>query len=138
MTIYNGRDLIVKIGDGADANEVFDEIDGIYNSSIKYQTKFFDKNDLSSSDWQVIKTNESSKSVSISIEGIYNSSDSSNRLRSSAFLGNNSNYEIIFGSGEKITGSFIVTEYERSGKEKSEEHFKAKLQSSDKINYVSI
>ena len=135
MTIYKGKDLIIKIGNGSSPSEIFTEIEGVMSSSVKYQNQFFDNSNVVSNDWQQINASLATKSIIVNMDGIYHSSNPANLLRAAAFSGSDTNFEIIFGSGDKIAGSFIVSEYERTAKEKSEEYFKVSLQSSGNIEY---
>jgi TP901-1 family phage major tail protein len=74
--------------------------------------------------------------MSISGTGIFTDAASEETLRGYAFAGTGNNYQFIFGNGDYITGTFVVTSYERSGNYDAEETYAITLESAGTITFT--
>ena len=61
------------------------------------------------------------RSMTISASGVFTDSSTENILRGFAFDGAIQNYDLIFSDGSKISGTFLITSYERAGEFNGEE-----------------
>ena len=77
------------------------------------------------------------RSMSITASGVFTDSSTENNIRGFAFDGAIQNYDLIFSDGSKISGTFLITSYERAGEFNGEETYSLTLESSNTITYTN-
>lgn len=137
MTAQKGEDLLLKIGNGATPTESFADIGGMRGTSFALRNRIIDASSLTSGKWRKLAGSAGIQSFSVSGEGYFTDSSAEETLRGYAFSGAASNYELHFGNGDKISGSFIIAEYSRSGDMKSQENYAIRLESAGEVSFVS-
>jgi TP901-1 family phage major tail protein len=136
MTAQKGDSVILKVGNGATPTEVFTAVGGFRSNSFKLDNKIIEANNLSSGRWQKLIAAGINK-VSVKGRGYFTDSAAEEILRAYAFAGSLNNYEFYFGNGDKISGAFIIAEYERSGDFGEQEDFTATLESAGAVSFVA-
>lgn len=131
--VASGNNFIIKIGDGATPTENFTTIGGLRNASLNLANKTLDATSLSSGRWREIVSGAGIAAVAVSGDGFFTDSAAEEALRAKAFNGALNNYQILLGSGDKITGKFMVASYARSGKLNAEEEVGIKLESGGEV-----
>jgi len=76
-------------------------------------------------------------SMSISASGVFTDGTDDENVRDAAFKGEVNAYQLVFGNGDTIDGSFKITSYERSGEFNGEETYSLTLESSGVITYTA-
>ena len=130
MPAQNGRDLRIKIGDGA-SPENFTAIAGAREESLSSEVGEIDITNKSDNAYRALLTG-GTKSVSLSCSGV--TEDDS--LYQEHIDGTITNYEVEFGDGSTLAGAFQVRSYERTGAHDDAETFSATLESSGSFTYT--
>ncbi|NDG19983.1 MAG: hypothetical protein EB117_17205 [Betaproteobacteria bacterium] len=87
--------------------------------------------------WRRLATAQALRSVSIEGEGIFTDANSEERARTLAFNGSVNNYQLHFGNGDYLTGSFLIAVYERQGEYHEEDVYALRFESAGAISYVA-
>jgi TP901-1 family phage major tail protein len=135
--VGDGNQFIIKIGDGDTPTEAFAEIGGLRNVSISLKNKIMDSSNLNAGKWRALVSNGGVSSIAISGGGFFSDSGAEEKIRTLAFAGGGNNYEIILGDKDKISGSFLISSYKRSGDINTEEEFSISLESSGTIVFTA-
>ena len=136
MTAQNGALVLIKVGNGA-TPEVFTTIGGLLTSRITLNNHVVDATNRESGTWKQLLSGAGVSSFSIEGEGRFTNSASEETLRGYAFARSSNNYKFIFANGNYITGLFMVTHYERSGHNDSEESYAIALESAGNITFAT-
>ena len=126
MPSQKGRDLLLKIGDGADP-EVFTTIGAARAVSIIINNHPVDITALNSNGLQELQAGAGVQSLEINLNGLFKDEAAEEFLRLSAFNCSVKNYQLIFPNADMLSGSFIVEEYHRVGSYDGLEAFSVKL-----------
>ncbi len=135
MAAQKGSEVTLHIGDGGDP-ESFSLVGGLLNMDFSFSTKIIDSTNILSGQWRDIIDNEGQRSITIDASGRYMGSTTENQLRIAAFTNKLTSFEIHFGSGDVLSGTFKVMDYNRSGAIKNAESYSISLESSGEILYT--
>jgi len=135
MTAYKGALVLLKIGDGEET-ELFSTIGGMRTTRFVFNSKLIDTTNKDSGAWRQILEGGGIRYISISGDGLFTDSNAEEIMREQAFNNHIKNYELYFGNGDKLSGSFQITSYERSGDYDGEETYKITLESSGEIIFT--
>ncbi|MCE3233046.1 MAG: phage major tail protein family [Rickettsiaceae bacterium] len=135
MTAQKGDNVILKVGNGATPTEAFTTIGGLRNTSFKLNNMIKDASNLASGRWRKL-TGAGIESVSIKADGFFTDSAAEETFRGYAFAATVNNYELAFGNGDKLSGAFVVSEYERNGDLRKPEEFSLVLESAGAVTFT--
>ncbi len=135
MTAQKGALVLIKIGNGG-GPETFATIGGMRTSRLTVNNRAIDSSNKDSGVWRQLLSNGGIRTMSISGTGIFTDAVSEELLRGYAFAGTVNNYQFVFANGDYITGSFLVTSYERSGNYDAEETYALTLESAGAISFT--
>jgi len=135
MTIQNGALVLIKVGNGA-GPEVFATIGGLHASAMKLDNQALDTTNVGSGTWKQLLGSAGIQSLSISGSGLFTDSASEELLRGYAFVSSVNNYQFIFANGDRVSGPFLVTSYERGGDYGAEETYMLTLESAGTITFT--
>ena len=136
MAIHKGDDVILKVGDGATPTEVFTDVGGVINTSFKLDNEIIEANNLSAGAYRQINAQSGIKNLVIRFDGYFTDSSAEELMRRYAFSAASSNYELHFGNGDKISGAFFISSYERVGNLGSQEDFVVVLENSGDVTFT--
>ena len=136
MTAQKGSLLVIKAGN-AGTPETFSIIGGLRVTQLTLNNQPMDSTHLESGVWRTLMTNAGARSLLLTGSGIFTDSASEEILRSSAFAGIMRNYELAFGNGDKVSGAFLLTQYERAGEVDGEETYTLSLESAGAITFTA-
>ncbi|MGB8602936.1 MAG: phage major tail protein, TP901-1 family [Rhizomicrobium sp.] len=109
MAAQKGKDLLLKIGDGA-ASESFTTVAGLRSTTLSFNAKDVDITNADSDGmWRELLTGAGVKSASISGSGVFKDAASDALLRSAFFNQTLSNWQIILPDFGTVTGPFKIT-----------------------------
>ena len=77
------------------------------------------------------------RSLSISASGVFLDGATDENVRDAAFKGELNAYQLVFGNGDTVDGTFAITSYERAGEFNGEETFSLTLESSGVITFTA-
>lgn len=137
MTAQKGESVVLKVGNGATPTEIFIEIGGLRDISLRLNNDAIESNNLTSGKYRRLISQSGISSMAISGKGYFTDSTSEETLRGYAFSGTSNNFEISFGNGDKISGAFVIKNYERSGNWASQEDYSIILQSAGGILFTN-
>jgi TP901-1 family phage major tail protein len=119
MTAQRGKDLLVKIGDGADP-ETFTTVAGLRATTLAFNAQTVDVTNADSADmWRELLAG-GVKSASFSGSGVFKDAASDAALRSAFFDGGTGNFQIVIPSFGTVTGPFRITQLQYDGPYNSE------------------
>jgi len=114
MSSQKGRDLLLKIGDGA-SPEVFTTIGAARTLAITINNNPIDITSLNSNGFQDMQADGGVQNLEINLDGLFKDAVAEETLRLSAFNRSVKNYQLIFPNGSMLSGSFIISQYQREG-----------------------
>jgi TP901-1 family phage major tail protein len=114
MTAQRGRDLLLKIGDGA-APEVFTTVAGLRSTALTFNATTIDITNADSADmWRELLA-AGVKSASLAGSGVFKDAASDAALRSAFFNQSCPNFQIVIPSFGILTGPFKITQLHYDG-----------------------
>lgn len=125
MSIQNGRDLALYIGDGAE-EESFLHIGAARAVSVSLNNRPVDATTLND-DVQVLRGEAGVQSMSISLDGHFRDAAAEDALRRVAFSAAASNCRLVFPNGDAYQAAFVVSAYGRAGAVEGLESFSVTL-----------
>ena len=136
MTAQNGALVLIKVGNGG-SPETFSTIGGLRTSGMLLNNHPLDATNRESGAWRQLLTGAGIHSLYIEGTGLFTNSASEETLRGYAFANSANNYKFIFANGNNLTGSFMVTSYERRGNYNEEETFHLTLESAGTVTFAA-
>jgi TP901-1 family phage major tail protein len=127
MPSQKGRDLLLKIGDGATPTEAFATIGAARTNNMTINNNPIDATTMEDDGVQTMLADAGVQSMSLSIEGVFKDSAAEELLRAQAFARTAVNYELTFPNGDEYAGSFVVQDYVRGGTHDGLETFSCTL-----------
>ena len=73
------------------------------------------------------------RSMSVSASGVFTDSAAEGLVRGFSFSGILNPYQLVFGNGDTIDGSFLITSFEQAGEYNGEETYSLTLESSGTV-----
>lgn len=132
MSAQSGGLFLLKIKT-KDSN--YQTIGGLRTTRFMLNNNLVDATNKTSGGWRDVLPGGGIKQVSISGSGIFTDSASERKLRELAFENKIEDYQLTFGNGEKLEGSFQISSYERAGNYNDEEVYSLTLESSGMVTY---
>lgn len=137
MTAQKGNSVVLNIGNGASPSEIFTAVGGAQLTAMSVDQTIIDASDVSSGAWRKVQSGSGVRSLIMRIRGVFEGSAAEEALRMMAFSGAANNFELHFGNGDVLSGSFVISAYERSGAHDDAEGYEATLQSVGAISFAS-
>ena len=135
MTTQSGTLVLIKVGDGGDP-ELFTTIGGLQASKMVIDNQLLETTNAETGAWRQLLGNAGIHFLSIEGSGLFTDSVSEEMVRSHAFSGGANSYQFIFANGNKVSGQFIITTYERSGNYGGGEIYALTLESAGTITFT--
>jgi TP901-1 family phage major tail protein len=115
MPSQKGRDLLLKIGNGAAPTESFTTIGAARTAALTLNNQPVDSTSMDGSGIQSMIPDAGVQTMQIRLEGLFKDSAAEEILRAAAFGRTASNYELLFPNGDKYAASFVIENYARGG-----------------------
>jgi TP901-1 family phage major tail protein len=127
MAAGKGRDLLLKIGDGASPTEAFATIGAIRTNAVSVNNNPVDSTTMDDNGIQSFVADAGVQSLTISGDGVFKDAIAEETLRAQAFARTKKNYELLFPNGDKYAAGFVVQDYSRTGSHDGVETFSVTL-----------
>lgn len=115
MSAQKGKDLLVKIGDGA-SPEVFTTVAGLRATTLAFNAQSVDiTNADSAGQWRELLDGGGVASASISGSGVFKDASSDASLRAAFFAQALHNYQIVIPNFGTVSGPFKLTALQYDG-----------------------
>jgi TP901-1 family phage major tail protein len=138
MSGQKGRDVLIKIGDGADP-EVFTTIAGIRAKTISLNARTVDGTSGESPEaWRELIAGAGVKSASVSGAGVFKDADSDASIQQAFFTQAITSFQLIIPDFGALTGPFIVEALDYSGDHDGEAAFAITLASAGALTFAAL
>jgi len=137
MTAQRGKDLLVKIGDGA-VPEAFTTVAGLRATTLAFNATAVDITSADSADMWRELLNAGVKSAAISGSGVFKDAASDAALRTAFFNQSLCNWQIVIPSFGTVTGPFKVNALQYEGPYDGEVKISLSLASAGALGFTSL
>ncbi|HEY0267019.1 MAG TPA: phage major tail protein, TP901-1 family [Rhizomicrobium sp.] len=137
MTAQRGRDLLIKMGDGA-SPEAFTSVAGLRATTLAFNSAIVDVTNADSADmWRELLAG-GVKSATVSGSGVFKDAASDAALRSAFFAMATGNFQIVIPSFGTVTGPFKITALQYDGPYDGEVKLSLSLASAGALTFASL
>jgi TP901-1 family phage major tail protein len=138
MAAQKGKDLLIKIGDGA-TPEVFATIAGLRTTSLGFNAQTIDITNADSANmWRELLANAGVRQASVSGSGVFKDAASDETVRGIFFNQDMKNWKIVVPDFGEITGSFAVSALQYEGTYDGEVRMSLTLASAGALSFTAI
>lgn len=137
MAGQKGRDVLIKIGDGA-TTEVFTTIAGIRAKTIVLNARSVDgTSGESASAWRELIAGAGVKSASVSGAGVFKDAASDATIQAVFFAQSARNFQLVIPAFGILQGPFLIESLEYSGDHDGEAAFSISLASAGVVTFTA-
>ena len=137
MTAQRGKDLLIKIGDGA-SPENFTTVAGLRASTLSFNAQTVDITSNDSADqWRELLSGGGVKSAAISGSGVFKDAASDTSLRTAFFNQALTDFQIVIPSFGTVAGAFQITALAYDGPYDGELKLSMTLASAGALTFTS-
>lgn len=136
MTAFAGDALLLKIGNGG-TPETFSTVGGLRGTDLAFNSRAIDTTNKASGQWQELLDNAGTRSVRIQASGTFTDSATETQVRQLAMSNSLRNFQITFGNGDTLQGSFKITNYGRGGDYRDQERYEITLESAGMLTFTA-
>lgn len=138
MTAQAGKDMLIKIGDGA-AEESFATLAGLRARTISLNARTVDSTDADSAGgWRELLPGAGVKSASVSGTGIFRDRDADETARTAFFAGEARRFQLVIPDFGVLEGPFVIAALEYSGRFDGEAQYALTLASAGEIGFSAL
>ena len=138
MSAQKGKDLLIKIGDGADP-EVFTTVAGLRATTLAFNAQAIDVTNADSADqWRELLAGGGVKTATVSGSGVFKDAASDASLRTAFINQALCNWKIVIPSFGTIAGPFKVTALNYEGPYDGELKLALSLASAGALTFTSL
>lgn len=138
MSGQKGRDVLIKIGDGAEP-EVFATVAGIRAKTISLNARAVDGTSGESPEaWRELIAGAGVKSASVSGAGVFKDAASDAMLRETFFAQAARSFQLVIPSFGTLSGPFLVESLDYAGDHDGEAAFAITLASAGVLSFAAL
>lgn len=138
MAAQKGREVLIKVGDGGDPSETFTTLAGARTVSLSFGSEVVDISAQDSTgNWRELLPAAGSKSMSLSLSGVFVDNATDATLRTAAFAQTAGNYQFIMPNFGTFEGPFQITGYELSGDMNDAAQFSVTFESAGEVTFTA-
>ncbi len=126
MPSQNGRDLLLKIGDGG-VPESFAALGAARTTGMTLDNRPVDATTMDAGGVQVLIAGGGVQSMTVRLDGLFKDAGAEEILRAAAFSRAVHRYELCFPNGDKYAATFVISDYARGGSYDGLESFSVTL-----------
>jgi TP901-1 family phage major tail protein len=135
MTAQRGKDLLVKIADGAG----FTTVAGLRTRRLAFNAETVDiTNAESSNRWRELLDGAGVKRASVSGRGLFKDASTDALMRQTFFDGTIVNYQIVIPAFGTVQGPFQITNLEFAGEHNGEVTYDMALESAGEMTFAGM
>lgn len=136
MSAQRGKDLLLKIGDGA-TPEVFTTIGGLRTRTLSLNAQTVDITHAESAGgWRELLAGAGVRQASVSGAGVFLSSATGETVRAVFFAGDIQNWEIVIPGLGRLTGPFQISNLDYAGEHDGEASMSLALESAGALTFT--
>lgn len=128
MAAQKGRSILIKVSDGT-SPATFTTIAGIRSKTMTINNETVDITSGDEAPWRQLLGDTGMRSVSMSGSGVFQDDAAVNVIEDLAFNGAIQEFQMVFGNGDIIQGTFAVASFEYGGEHTAEQTFSASFES---------
>lgn len=114
MSSQKGRDLLLKIGNGADP-EVFTALGAARAVSMALNNRPVDSTAMGNDGFQGFQADAGVQTLELRLDGLFKDAAAEETMRLAAFNRTVKNYQLVFPNGDVFAAAFVVHDYSRGG-----------------------
>ena len=134
MTAQKGKDLLVKIADGAG----FTTVAGLRTRRLSFNAETVDVTDAESANrWRELLDGAGVKRASVSGQGLFKDASTDALMRQTFFDGTVVNYQIVIPAFGTMQGPFQITTLEFAGEHNGEVTYTMTLESAGELTFTA-
>jgi TP901-1 family phage major tail protein len=138
MAAQKGKDLLIKIGDGA-ASESFTTVAGLRSTALAFNAKEVDVTNADSADmWRELLAGAGVKSATVTGSGVFKDAASDALLRSAFFNQTLSNWQIVIPDFGVVSGPFKLSSLQYEGPYDGEMKISLSLSSAGALGFTAV
>jgi TP901-1 family phage major tail protein len=135
MTAQKGKDLLVKIADGAG----FTTVAGLRTRRLAFNAETVDVTHSESANrWRELLDGAGVKRASVSGRGLFKDASTDALMRQTFFAGTIVNYQIVIPTFGTMQGLFQLTNLEFAGEHNSEVTYDMALESAGELTFTAM
>lgn len=138
MAAQKGRDMLLKVGDGATPTEAFTTVAGIRTKSFSINNESVDVTTGDSGTWRELLEGAGIKSASLSGDGVFTDNTTGETVRAAMFNGTIKNWTVLIPGFGTIKGKFQLSQCEYSGVHNGEVTYKISLDSAGALTWTAL
>lgn len=136
MSIAAGRDLILKLGDGAES-ESFAPVAGLRTRSLSLNARTVDVTHADSpGGWRELLTGVGLKTCTVSGAGVFIDDAAASRIRQLFFDQQAASWQVVLPGAGRIEGAFLVAALDYSGRFDGEAAWSLSLASAGALVFI--
>ena len=136
MTAQKGKDLLVKIGDGAGG---FTTVAGLRTRRLAFNAETVDVTNAESSNrWRELLDGAGVKRASVTGRGLFKDASSDALMRQTFFDGTIVVYQIVIPDFGTVQGPFQLTSLEFAGEHNGEVTYDLALESAGELTFAAL
>lgn len=137
MTAQRGKDILIKMGDGA-SPEVFQTIIGLRLASLSLNADVIDITHMQSQGWRELLGEAGIRRASLTGNGVFLNTALTGEVHDNFLSGIIRNYQLILPNFAVLEGEFLISSLDYSGEYKSEAKFSLALESAGPLQTTYI
>ncbi|GGZ45559.1 phage major tail protein, TP901-1 family [Asticcacaulis endophyticus] len=135
MALQKGRDMLLKIADGA----AFVTVAGLRARTISLNARTVDVTDSESAGgWRELLSGAGVKALSVSGSGVFRDAASDALMREAFFAQSQKTWQLIVPDFGRFEGAFLIASLDYAGDHDGEATFAMTLASAGEISFVAI
>lgn len=137
MTAQRGKDLLLKLGDGA-APETFSVIGGLRTKTLSLNAQTVDvTHSQSSGGWRELLAGAGVRQASISGAGVFLNDAAAEQARSVFFASEARNWQVVVPGFGTIEGAFVIANLDYAGEHDREASMSLALESAGALTFMA-
>jgi TP901-1 family phage major tail protein len=138
MAAQKGKDLLIKIGDGA-ASETFTAVAGLRSTALAFDAKEVDVTNADSAGaWRELLAGSGVKSATVTGSGVFKDAASDALVRTAFFDQALNDWQIVIPDFGTVTGPFKVTALQYEGPYDGEAKMSLSLASAGALAFTAL
>lgn len=133
MTAQKGKDLLIKIADGAS----FTTVAGLRTRRLAFNAETVDVTHAESANrWRELLDGAGVKRASLSGRGLFKDAATDELMRQTFFDGAVKNYQVVIPAFGAVTGPFQITNLEFAGEHNGEVTYDVAMESAGEVTFT--
>lgn len=134
MAAHSGSLMLLKVAK-REASKDYYVVGGMRTTKFVLNNRLIDITNKESGKWRELLSDAGISSINIAGAGVFTDKASEHKIREIAFANKAAGFQMTFGNGDTLEGSFVINHYERSGNIGEEEEYNISLESSGNVIY---